>query len=206
MKNRFLALAGALSILSTVAVAPKAAASDYTWLDFDVCDGTLGLCTDNNDAIDLLDGRLGLGWEEADSFDGLSNVMNLGFGGRSTGLGGAGVVSFNLMGNLGYTLYQTDNISTINNVFWDFMGRFGIFELISSLTVYTQAASVVPPAPPTDVPEPSLMSIATPTDVSAMSVATPTDVPEPMTMIGSAIAVGFGSLVLKKGNPKKSAK
>ncbi|MEB3885566.1 PEP-CTERM sorting domain-containing protein [Lyngbya sp. CCY1209] len=43
--------------------------------------------------------------------------------------------------------------------------------------------------------------------VYAQAQGTPIqDVPEPMTMIGSAIAVGFGSLVLKKGNPKKSAK
>lgn len=95
--------------------------------------------------------------------------------GWDTDLGGAGV--FSLQSDIfgGYALFQTDDVFTARDTLVNFIGRFGPIPP-DSVTLYAQAQS-------------------TPTE----------EVPEPLTMMGSAVALGFGGMFHKKRKAKKSA-
>jgi hypothetical protein len=166
MKHR-LALAGALAILSTAALAPEAQAASVNLINTD-CDGILGLCTDD-DPISRLGAQFGSGWEATNTFD----FFELYGSGGQTGLTGAGALSVKSDIFGGYALFETDDVSAID-VVDAFLSRFRGLPP-ASVTVYARAQS-------------------TPTE----------EVPEPMTIMGSAIALGFGGMFHKKRKAKKS--
>ncbi len=133
-------------------------------------------------AISNLNTLLGPTWTVAGkSDDGFGTFLSGGHGSQngiwSTGLTGAG--AFAVKAGNGYLLFETNDISTIN---WSTVGLVvgrGNTPGLSHLSVFTGG-----PVRPGD----------------------PAPVPEPLTLLGSGLALGFGGMFQKKRNAKKSAK
>lgn len=132
---------------------------------------------DQHTGISNLEKILGGTWTQADRTElGSGNQT----GTWNTGLTGAGAFAVKAGGGDqgGYLLFQTNDISTIN---WSTLGLIvgnGNTPGMSHVSVYTGGPGGGPQQ----------------------------EVPEPLTLLGSGLALGFGGMFQKKRNAKKSAK